>query len=305
LDDYSLIILEDGGQDISKFGNSLETDSVSLRRDKLDVFWRNASQVLKGILFFQKHGITHHDIKPQNIVLNMKNNDLRFIDFGFMTKIEDVEKLCKTNRNYIAEYPFWSYPFELPYLNREKYMEIAEMPFNKKDEYFRELVEIRINDSSSKIAISCDVFFDFIMRNRNDEDREEMIEKYFNDFKYCIEHEMTVDNYDTFLDKSLETIDLFGVGITFQYMLCHSKEYFDSRKFKALEDCFFNMMRPNVIYRYTVERAIEEFDKIMNRKNNSFSISIPKIKKLHKYNSEKLVMQQEKLQSLYEKSDDQ
>jgi serine/threonine protein kinase len=93
----------------------------SSKQRKLDMFWKHASHMLKGIALFQKHGILHHDVKPQNIVFNMKNEHIRFIDFGFMEKINTIKQKCIKNKHYIAAYPFWSYPFEFPYLNKERY----------------------------------------------------------------------------------------------------------------------------------------------------------------------------------------
>jgi serine/threonine protein kinase len=252
--------------------------------------------MLKGIALFQKHGILHHDVKPQNIVFNMKNEHIRFIDFGFMEKINAIKQKCIKNKHYIASYPFWSYPFEFPYLNKEKYMHIAERSVEDKREYFRSLVEKRMNDSSSKIAISCHVFFDFILRNHSESEKEKMIEKYFNDFMNFIVYEMKPENYDAFLDKSIRTIDLFGVGITMQLMLSYSMDYFDSMKYAALEECIFNMMRPSLMHRYTIEEAMVELMKIMDSDSLSFdSKDVPFDKKLDKKTSDKWVMDQEEL----------
>jgi len=192
----------------------------------------------------------------------------------------------------MASYPFWSYPFEFPYLNKDKYMKIAEFTAKEKQEYFASLVEKRMNDSSSKISISCHIFFDYILRNYDEKKRQHVIETYFNDFQNFIKYEMKAANYNEFLDKSIRTIDLFGVGITLQFMLCYSGDYFESEKIAALEECFFNMMRPNVIYRYTIQEAIEAFTKIMD--SHSYSIGVPFNKQMDKEKSEKLIREQEK-----------
>ena len=298
-DNYSLIILSDGGLDISNFGKLLKKNSDFLKRKKLDIFWKNAMNLLKGILLFQKHGFLHHDVKPHNVVLNTKNKKIRFIDFGFMKKIDNIKNLCKNNKNYFAEYSWWSFPFELPYLNLEKYMEIAEMNYNDKQTYFENLIK-QMDDSSSKFSISCNIFFNYIMINRSDKDKEEMINKYFSDLKNFIIHEINKDNYDIFLKKSIETIDLFGVGITLQYILCHSMDYFNSSKFTALENCFFNMMRPSVMYRYTIEQSIDEFDKIINHNNYSDSYTdITKNKEINKNKTEKIILEQDKLMQTF------
>jgi hypothetical protein len=108
---------------------------------------------------------------------------------------------------------------------------------------------------------------------------------------------MTPGNYDEFLDKSLDTLDLFGVGITLQFVLCHSADFFEKEKYDALEECFFNMMRPSLLHRYSVEEAYSNFTKIM--RNDKDSISAYEmddlLKKMDKKTRNELVMEQEEL----------
>jgi len=299
---YSLLIIPDGGQDISKLMTSIETYSVSKRNEYLKNFWEKASTLFEGILLFKKHGILHHDVKPQNIVFNLKTDIIKFIDFGLMRKIDDVKNASRTNRNYIAEYPFWTYPFEFAYLNKELFMKIAEMSLEEKKEYFEYFIKEKLKDSSSKLSISCRILFDYILRNHNQKEREEIIDKYLNDFMNFIMYEMYPENYENFLKKSLDTIDLFGLGITLQFVLCYSKDYFDKEKWKKLEELFFNMMRPSLIHRYSIEESFKTFNEIMNNKSdiNTFSYKniitdLPIVKKLDKKKLTELVSEQEEL----------
>jgi len=259
---FLLLILPDGGLTLSKFAESLFKQPIHQQKEQLSHFWKESPHIFKGILLFQKHGIMHHDVKMQNILYDSKKREIRFIDFGFMQKIEDVKEKSKKNENRIANYPFWTYPFEFPYLNKESYMKIATLSENEKKQYFITIQE-QLKNSSSKLAISCHIFFDYICENLHQTIRTHIIDSFFNDFRQFILYEMTPDNYDAFLEKSLHTLDLFGVGISLQYMLCHSMNYFHPAKILALQDCFFNMMRPSVFKRYTLDQAFEQFTQIM------------------------------------------
>jgi serine/threonine protein kinase len=300
---YSLLILPDGGEDISKLMNSIEKDSVSKKNEILKKFWDKSSRLFEGIIFFKKHGILHHDVKPQNILFDLKTENIKFIDFGLMRNIDDVKNASHKNKNYIAEYPFWTYPFEFTYLNKEKFMKIAELSLKEKKEYFQENIKKNLKDSSSKLSISCRILFDYILRNHNQKKREEIINKYLIDFMNFIIYEMHPEKYDEFLKKSLDTIDLFGLGITLQFVLCYSEDYFDNEKWKKLEDLFFNMMRPSLIHRYSAEEALKKFNEIMDNKNDKDSnfsyenmvLDLPIAKKLDKKTLTKLVAEQEEL----------
>jgi serine/threonine protein kinase len=296
---FSLLIIPDGGLDISKFGNSLERESVSVRNNKLKMFWKDSKKLFYGIMLFQKHGILHHDVKPQNILFD--GSKLRFIDFGLMRKIKDVEYFSKNSENYIAEYPFWSYPFEFAYLNRDVYMKIAGFSIEEKNQYILKIEE-ELKDSSSKISIAFRLFFDYILNNSSEKEREQEIQLYLNDFVNFINDEMIPGNYEAFLEKSLNTIDLFGVGITLKFMLSFSKSFFDSDKINALNECFFNMMRPSVVHRYNTQQAVDQFTKIMESHHVSSSSStllfesskMPSlIKKIDNKTRKKFVRQQE------------
>jgi hypothetical protein len=179
-------------------------------------------------------------------------------------------------------------------------MKIAELSIEKKYEYYDDLVS-KLQDSSSKISIACRVFFDYILRNMSEEERKEEIKKYFDDFMDTIIYEIVPDNYVNFLEKSIHTIDLFGVGMILQFMLCYSEELFDSKTVNLLKDCFFNIMRPSVSHRYTVQEGFQHFTEIMKKdKKKEVSIKYPlsnnfylsNIKKLNKKLRETLISKQ-------------
>jgi len=308
---YSLLVIPDGGSDISKLMESIESMPKQNKNDILEKFWKQSVRLFEGVLLFKKHGILHHDIKPQNVVFDTKTDKIRFIDFGLMRKIEDVKRSSRNNENYIAQYPFWTYPFEFTYLNKHQYMKIAKLSIKEKSEYFYHYVKEKLKDSSSKISISCRILFDYILRNHSENEREEIVEKYLDDFMNFIVYEMTPRNYDEFLRKSLDTLDLFGVGITLQFVLCYSMDYFNKETYHALEECFFNMMRPSLMHRYSVEEAFSNFSKIMASSRASSVTSsvrsspsssykniiedLPILKKLDKKTRNELMVEQEEL----------
>jgi len=299
-DKFSLLIIPDGGLDISKLVDSFSHMNISEKKAILEKFWNNAPTLFHGIQTFEKHGIIHHDIKPQNIVFDKETGKFKFIDFGLMRKINDVIDNSEKSDNFFAEDPFWTYPFEFPYLNYESFEKIAELSIEEKREYYSYLVH-KLKDSSSKISIACRIFFDYILRNHTEEERTKIIGAYFEDFMDFICYETDIENYKTFLKKSIHTIDLYGVGITLQFILCYSEDIFDSAKISSLKECFYNMMRPSVSHRYTIQEALDNFLEIMKTNNKSVTYTsfefdkfpVSHIEKLNKKTRSKLVEKQE------------
>jgi serine/threonine protein kinase len=50
-------------------------------------------KVLKALLHCQKNNVVHHDIKPENIMIDEKKNKVKLIDFGMSTISKSKEEM--------------------------------------------------------------------------------------------------------------------------------------------------------------------------------------------------------------------
>jgi len=95
---YSLLIMEDGGLDLEKYGKVLKKREPNKEnREKMELFWIEAHRILLGIREFLNHGLVHRDVKPQNIVYNEESNRLNFIDFGIMDTKNNIMEYTKAD----------------------------------------------------------------------------------------------------------------------------------------------------------------------------------------------------------------
>ena len=150
-DDYTLLIMEDGGMDLKKYGEMLDTLSVNEDNiEKVEKFWLEAHRIFLGLKTFLDNDVVHHDMKHPNIVYNETTNRIAFIDFGLMTKKSKIIGDCKHNMYGLGQF-HWSFPWELYYLNRPQHLNIAAAneAIKKLSNNYRTSINKYVNDYSS------------------------------------------------------------------------------------------------------------------------------------------------------------
>lgn len=100
---YRMLQYNYGGRDLSIF----VVDMKRLPPEIISIFWRETIRLWEGIREFMRSGLSHGDIKPQNIVFNYDTHELKYIDFGNMARISELVSGTKP-REF-----FWNLPLEL------------------------------------------------------------------------------------------------------------------------------------------------------------------------------------------------
>ena len=96
IDNYSLLLLKYGGDDLLKFSKQIkELSSNDANTRMVEHFWLEVSRILFGIKILHDNENIHHDLKHLNIVYNKDKKRINFIDFGLMTTKSKIIKKCK------------------------------------------------------------------------------------------------------------------------------------------------------------------------------------------------------------------
>jgi serine/threonine protein kinase len=283
--DYKILLLKFGGPDLKKLCNSqLKTYLKKNAKLKTDKFWLEVHHLLKGIKFFKDNGIVHNDIKPQNILFNMKTNKLMFIDFGLTRSKEEIVSLSKKSDNFLGIY-HWSYPFDCGLMNKKNWTAYKNLTKSKKTAYKNQLYKMIINNSkkntydiSIKNPTSFNSLFAYINTNEepfNDATKYDYIEQFFKGYNNLI----LTNSYDNMLDQTIDSIDVYGLGFTLQYILnCfYRQNVVDLIFFKRLSTFFHKMYDFNPETReINIDNLINEYENILlecdilTRLNKSF-----------------------------------
>ena len=116
----SLLIYENGGLDLFRFWEIILSRYNFFLKKYLLFILNNLTNILKAIGLLLKNHILHKDIKIENIVIGLKENNFRLIDFGLSIKYRDIieclESLNNSNiicNNLLDKYTIDSF-FNLP-----------------------------------------------------------------------------------------------------------------------------------------------------------------------------------------------
>lgn len=72
-------------------------------------------QLVNATLFLHENGIVHHDIKPQNIMINLENLHVVIIDFGVSCFLKGNKYLCKNAELSTPLYANPKYQYDIAY----------------------------------------------------------------------------------------------------------------------------------------------------------------------------------------------
>ena len=251
-DDYALLIMKDGGQDITGFAHAVYGWEITdENKNKIELFWLEVSRLFYGLKVFEGAGLIHRDINQNNIVYNINTNRLNFIDFGFMTR-KDYFKYA-ANSNEINDQSGWSRPWETSQLNKSEFNKISFD--NAKYNYEPLSVTLRPK--------TYDYFFWSIMPLMSSYDKLNEMNSNMSAAYYKMKEKHENSDRGRFLDKSVDTIDSYGVGLALLYALTRSGKLLEPDLYDKLNVLFTNMINPYIYDRYDVDRLIAEYRRIM------------------------------------------
>jgi serine/threonine protein kinase len=257
---YDILVMKYGGPDLKIFCKDKITQYLKTnKQEKSDHFWLEVHHLIKGLQFFRDSGIVHNDLKPQNILYDIKTHKLSYIDFGLMETKDNIIKTSKNNTNTQAVF-HWSYPMECGFMSYSDYSKFKRGVTNGyqrlvKKELFGMIVSGN-NDNTANLKINrpdaFEIFFSYINptgKNMAHSGKYAFLDEFFDG----IEELVKVD-YDTYLDRIIDSIDVHGLGFTLQYILNCFKRH------KAVSDMFFTKCSALFSKMYDADITSRELD---------------------------------------------
>jgi hypothetical protein len=119
---------------------------------------------------------------------------------------------------------------------------------------------------ANSVANNCGYFFTSCLppnyANAKTEEAVKIAAKHA--FRNVLEFEPTDEAYDRFIDKSIDSVDTFGLGIALMFVLQRSKHLLSPDFFKKLGNLFtVYMLNRNVFLRSTPEQLLAQYEDLL------------------------------------------
>ena len=256
IDDYSLLVMAYGGQDLEQFGEEVRTWTKTKEHvDAIELFWLEAVRLFYGLKVLHDNNVVHHDLKQQNIVYDKVTKRANLIDFGFMEKKSTRIYAAKLSASWLGNKHHWSFPLEAIYWNKDIYMASAR----------RGKTESAYKVFAKSVAQNCGYFFISTLPVRFKKMHQNNAVKMMTTaaFQNVLLFEPTDEAYDRFIDKSIDTVDSYGLGIALIFLLQRSKHLLSDEFYKNLTDIIVDMLSPGVFLRSTPEQLLAKYEDIL------------------------------------------
>jgi len=235
---FSVLTFPYGGVSLSDFcKNELPTFPVNLVRG----FWtQGVLNLMNGLVFFRTNNIIHYDLKPHNILFDQTNMSMKYIDFGIMINRTQFinDSTNNINKNACIH---WSYPFSNGFVNAKILNRYASASPEIKAKYAKQMKNLIVHNKKptdkNKIDIGVvisypkhiNVVFKYMFMNEiSNNKKDSLILSFFKGLDEIIQTSIFSDFRinkvgnsvnNTFIEMTADSIDVYGLGFTLQYVL--------------------------------------------------------------------------------------
>ena len=261
-DKYSLLLMKNGGLNLVDYAKKTKV----LKMD----FLKELHRMFLGLMKFKEHNVIHHDLKGQNIVYSKEKKRCNFIDFGLMTNKQTKMNESRKDKNGFSIH-HWSFPFELKFLNTYYFhKDLYKKTPSEIDNYINNLIkDVKTRSYRTSLGETIGYFLSSVHDEKISGASIDDIIQGYRDTCYQTSifpglslHPMS---YETFLEKSLDTVDSYGLGISIMKVLKLTSSRGCTPAVRELGELAFKMYHPSILQRIRIEEATLLYEKFLEK----------------------------------------
>ena len=265
--ELTVILIKNGGYDLDNYSKIFKKWS-STQKEKIYIFLKEFYRILQGIKLFNDNNIVHHDITPKNILYDIENNRLNFIDFNLTNTKENIINLSRKS-NYDYSIFHSSFPLELYFFNITKFNQLIKKSdidihdtFYKIYCYFIKNKKPSTNKSINKLINSFSELFSYYYKLDDKINKKDIIKDILYDYKLSLLNLKKID-YTDLIINTLNTFDSYCYGLTLIYILNHIEHIIQNDLFLKLMDLGIKMSSIDLSQRISIEESLLLFKNIL------------------------------------------
>ena len=158
----------------------------------------------------------------------------------------------------------WSFPIELGYMNSLPYRRIISKSSSENKQHITKLIGELKSDNYNLMSDEAKAISVFLSETRCDAKSfcYKNFDEYMNDYLSMLDLIKKMPRTN-FLNKSYDTVDSYGLGLSFMSVLNRTSNFIDKELAKELGELFYKMYHPNLELRLSVNEAIVMYEKIL------------------------------------------
>ena len=245
-----LLIMKDGGLNLADYLYDIKDRT----KEEIEMFFIELHRVILGIKVLGDNGIVHHDLKPQNIVYNPTEERMNFIDFGHMTMAESLKnKSIQSSNSHAVSH--WSFPMEMMFQNKKNYMSYAKLTVDEREQIFGQ-----VRSGMKDHILTFLSYITNMIPKHEAMERNVFLRQQFYDF---FVNDLTPENYNEFLIKSINTTDIYGLGFTILHILGPAQHVLHPLVYEVLTNLCLNAINPKVSDRCDVDFFLQAYESVL------------------------------------------
>ena len=247
-DNYKLFVMKYGGPSLTQYFR-IPMENTFENRERINNFWINSIELFNGLILFLENGIVHHDLKPDNIVYDESINSVKIIDYGLMQYKDKMIRKSEESRYNNSKFHF-NYPLETALYNKNTFLTIkktGDISSERVQHYFRDEIKDSYHYALSGLMT-------YIKNEDLHPQIEYSIENGFYDFLDNAKYDDST--YTLMLNKSINTFDMYGLGMSLFYVLNKVYKLMEPDIVKKLDTLFTKMIHPDVQERIELKNAL-------------------------------------------------